>query len=503
MNIILCMSDSYRHDNLSCYGPTSVKTPRLDKFAGESVVFDNAYLGSFPTIPNRLDIMSGRFSFIDHEWCPLPKETVTLQQILSASGYITYLVCDNPHLIEMGFNYDRGYDGWEWTRGQETDTWKVLPRDPKFKCDVRKLRSGDFLYKNHLRNSAWWKGEEDTHVARSITTACKVLEDLQHVDKFFMHIDLFDPHEPWDPPQSYTDLYDPGYDGDIVNYPQYDYWRNWMSERELKHAKAMYNGEASLVDKQFGCLLDKLDELGLTEDTIVIFTSDHGFLFGEHDLVGKSLISPKGSYEAVWMYDDIRRQPLMVRIPGEKGGRHLTGIVQSPDLFPTILEMAGLVATQTMGGQSHTQALQCGVFYTEDWKFKPEHIHGKSIMPLVRGETSRIRDIAVCSNTLIHHNPILSKSAIVTEDGYVLHYAGAYENVERDAAMFINKLVDTEIARIPVEPALFDLKKDPDEKNNILSGNEALAKDILQRSVKWLENVGMPSEHLEGRRKLR
>ena len=118
MNVILVMSDTFRCDNLSCYGPTTVKTPRLDQFAQQSCVFTNAYLGSFPTIPNRLDIMSGRFSFIDRDWCPLPAETVTVQQILSASGVTTQLICDNPHLIEMGFNYERGYDGWEWIRGQ-------------------------------------------------------------------------------------------------------------------------------------------------------------------------------------------------------------------------------------------------------------------------------------------------------------------------------------------------------------------------------------------------
>src|SRR5512135_1660400 len=114
MNIILFMSDTFRYDNLSCYGPTLVKTPHLDRFAERANVFHNAYLGSFPTVPNRLDIMSGRFSCHEYRWCPLPKETVTLQQILSASGIVTQMVADNPHLVEDGFNYERGFDGWEW-----------------------------------------------------------------------------------------------------------------------------------------------------------------------------------------------------------------------------------------------------------------------------------------------------------------------------------------------------------------------------------------------------
>ena len=163
-----------------------------------------------------------------------------------------------------------------------------------------------------------------------------------------------------------------------------------------------------MVDHWFGVLLDKLDELGMTEDTAVIFTSDHGYLFGEHDITGKSLLPEVDGtmyYEAIRMYDDIRRVPLMIRLPGHTGGVHSQALVQSPDLMPTILELAGLVATESVGGQAHTQALQCGVFSTEDWKFEPEKIHGKSLMPLLRGETDKHRDIAVCSNTIIQHTP--------------------------------------------------------------------------------------------------
>ena len=113
MNVILLMSDTYRRDNLSCYAPSVVKTPRLDAFAEQASVFKRAYTGSFPTVPNRLDIMSGRFSHVEREWCPLPPQTVTLQQVLTASGVVTQMIADNPHLIEDGFNYCRGFAGWE------------------------------------------------------------------------------------------------------------------------------------------------------------------------------------------------------------------------------------------------------------------------------------------------------------------------------------------------------------------------------------------------------
>jgi hypothetical protein len=177
-------------------------------------------------------------------------------------------------------------------------------------------------------------------------------------------------------------------------------------------------------------------------------------------------------------------------------------VVQAPDLMPTILEMAGLVATENIGGQAAIQALQCGVFYTEDWEFVPEKVHGKSLMPLLRGETDRLRDIAVSSNTLIHHTPILAKSSIVTEDGLCLHYAGKYDKISTEGKMFVGKLIDPGGARFCSEPELYYLPGDPQEQNNVTDGNEGLAREIHERHVSWLEELGMPAEHLAGRRKL-
>lgn len=504
MNVILVMSDTFRYDNLSCYGHTSVKTPRLDEFAQEAFIFDNAYLGAFPTIPNRLDLMSGRFSFIDHEWQPLPPETVTLQQVLTASGIVSQAIFDNPHLMEMGFNYERGFSAWEWIRGQETDLWKTAPREVKLPDIGQKLRTPFFL-RSYLRNTAWWQREEDRFAPRTIQAACQWLEDNQDQEQFFLYLDLFDPHEPWDAPQHYVDLYAPGYKGDDLIYPNYGFWEEFLSQEELDHIHALYMAEASMVDHWFGVLLDKVEELGLTEDTAVIFTSDHGYLFGEHGLTGKSLFPEadgKIYYEAIPMYDELRRIPLLIRLPGQTEGQRISALVQTPDLMPTILEMAGLVATETIGGQTQIQALQCGVFYTEEWEFRPEAIHGQSLMPLMRGETNRLRDIAVSSNTLIHHTPILARCAIVTEDGWCLHYAGSYEEAGVEGGLFTMKLINPEGARISSEPELYYLPDDPRETRNLIHENRALAREIHQRYVRWLEEIGTPEEHLAGRRKL-
>jgi arylsulfatase A-like enzyme len=504
MNVILIMSDSFRRDNLSCYGQGRARTPRLDRFAQEAVIFDNAYLGSFPTIPNRLDLTSGRFSFIDHEWSPLPTETITLQQVLSASGVMTQLICDNPHMIETGFNYERGFDGWEWIRGQESDRWLTSPPEPRMPDGHGKNRSL-WILRTYLRNTSWWQGEEDHFVARSIREACSWLERNQDQEKFFLHVDLFDPHEPWDAPQYYVDLYDPDYQGPEVIFPHYEYWRDFLTQEELDHVRAEYLAEATMVDHWIGVLLDRLDDLGMSEDTAVIFTSDHGYLFGEHGLTGKSrmpIVDETMFYEAVPMYADLRRVPLLVRVPGIPGGQHIEALVQSPDLMPTVLELAGLVATETRGSKSQMRALQRGVLFTSKWQLDPAALHGQSLMPLLNGDASRLRDIAVCSNTLIHHTPLLAKCAIVTEDGWCLHYAGRYQHEQQGATLSITKLVDPAAARVSTAPMLFNLRDDPREEHDVFSDHPGLAREIHERYVAWLESMGTPLSHLEGRRRL-
>jgi hypothetical protein len=208
-------------------------------------------------------------------------------------------------------------------------------------------------------------------------------------------------------------------------------------------------------------------------------------------------------YEAIPMYSELRRVPLMIRLPGQRSRQDISALVQTPDLMPTLLEMAGLVVTQSIGGQSQTQALQCGVFYSEDWQFRLENTHGKSLMPLMRGETNTLRDFVVCSHTLVHNTPILAKSAIVTKDGWCLHYAGNYEEPVKGGATYITKLIDPTLTRMPTDPALYYLPDDPGESTNLLETHEGLAKELHQRYVTWLEEVGTPAGYLAGRRSLR
>jgi hypothetical protein len=200
------------------------------------------------------------------------------------------------------------------------------------------------------------------------------------------------------------------------------------------------------------------------------------------------------------MYQNIRRTPLIIHMPDQQTGEHVDALVQSPDLMPTFLELAGLVTTETQKGKSEIQALQCGVFYTNNWEFDPERVHGESLVPLLRGETDRHRDFAVSSCTLISHSEKIAKCSIVTEEGWCLHYAGQYDQEADKGLGDADKLINLDITRAPTEPALFYLPEDPGETEDRLAENEALAREIHERYVAWLESLGTPEAHLAGRR---
>jgi len=87
-------------------------TECIDRFAAQSTVFDKAYLASFPTIPNRHDLFTGRYTFVYSSWAPLPRDETILSQLLRQAGYTTMLIVDTPHMIRDAHYFDRGFDAW-------------------------------------------------------------------------------------------------------------------------------------------------------------------------------------------------------------------------------------------------------------------------------------------------------------------------------------------------------------------------------------------------------
>ena len=119
MNVIFIMNDTFRRDHLGCYGNTWIQTPNLDGFAQHAAVFDQFYAASYPTVPNRWDLATGRFGFPFRGWQPLNPEDMTWGQILSASGVHTQMIWDTPMLAMHDYNYTRGFGGLSFVHSQK------------------------------------------------------------------------------------------------------------------------------------------------------------------------------------------------------------------------------------------------------------------------------------------------------------------------------------------------------------------------------------------------
>ena len=107
--MIIVISDTLRRDFLGCYGNKWISTPNIDKFAKNSIVFDNPYIGSFPTVPNRHEILTGMFTFTYHKWAPLPEKDITIPKVLREKNYISLGIFDTPHPFGSRNELSKGF----------------------------------------------------------------------------------------------------------------------------------------------------------------------------------------------------------------------------------------------------------------------------------------------------------------------------------------------------------------------------------------------------------
>jgi arylsulfatase A-like enzyme len=367
-NLIVVMVDSLRQDHLGAYGNRVVRTPAMDQLAHQSLVFERAFPEGLPTVPARRALFTGRRSFPSLDWHPWKGEPVrlrgwqplrdsdiTLAEILRAHGYVCGLVADCHHLFKPGMNFTRGFHAYTHIRGQVSDPFKSGPVPAEL---VRRYAFPELdewtrtRVLQYLRNNHWRQREEDFFPARVFGAAAEWLAENRTHERLFLWVDCFDPHEPYDPPQSYVDLYDPGYAGREFICPR-EGDSSYLSAAELNHCRALYAGEVSLVDAWLGWFLDRVRDLGLWDDTVVLFLSDHGHPLGEHGIISK----------VPWaIYPELVNVPFMIRIPGRTTSGRTRAMVQFHDVAPTLLEVLGVPAPEgyAFGGQSFVEALTPG-----------------------------------------------------------------------------------------------------------------------------------------------
>lgn len=352
MNVMVIIIDSLRKDHVGAYGNEWIKTPNLDALAKESMRFTRAYPESMPTINARRAIHTGlrTWPFEVNEsgedkkarcygWAPIPENQTTLSEILQEQGYETALVTDT--YVQFPRQFGRGFDTYRKIRGQERDPYKPLSlvTEKEMQNYLPILESETRQY---LANTQERKTEEDWFAPKVFLGAAQLLEKARQKKPFFMVADCFDPHEPWDPPQKYSSLYDKGYDGPepfTSIYGADDY----LTDRQLQRMRSLYAGEVTMVDRWLGNFLERAHDLGIMDNTVLVLLSDHGHALGEHGFTGKP---------AYALWPELTDIVFFVRHPEGKGAGQTSDYYASThDVAPTILGMLGIDPPSPMEGQ--------------------------------------------------------------------------------------------------------------------------------------------------------
>lgn len=348
-NVILITADQFRFDAMGHVGAFPVKTPNLDALAAGGTSFE-AYTPYPMCGPARASIMTG-LPACKHEVyynsMPWAKNLETLPGVLSENGFYTVLVGKTHFFPPMRHG---GFDKLILT----SDRRKAIgvPETKKVREPGEIGRTWDKMVVNHY--SQTWKegGDPEKHPGVSLTTCAS--EELERLTKeractgagteqFFMWLSLLQPHSPCKPPPPYSDMYRPEdipppvkTQEEIASFskPLLSEMRGWhaVDDELIQNFRARYFGDVSLVDAQVGRVIQKLDELGLRENTIVIFCSDHGDYLGDHHLMQKGKFHEPSS-----------RVPLIFNGPEVAVGHKVRGLASLCDLKPTILDACGLM----------------------------------------------------------------------------------------------------------------------------------------------------------------
>ena len=340
MKAVMVMFDSLNRRMLPPYGGDWVHAPNFRRLAERAVTFENAYVGSMPCMPARREIHTGRYNFLHRSWGPLEPFDDSMPEILKQRGVCTHLASDHYHYWEEGgCTYHTRYSSWEISRGQEGDPWKADLRDLPFPQVLNNKRDPAWLRQDFV-NRMYMAREEDQPQPRTFAMGLEFLRTNRAADHWLLHLETFDPHEPYFSPQRFKDLYPHAYRGPPFDWPPYS--RVTETPEEVRHLRCESAALHSLCDAHLGKVLDLFDELDLWKDTMLIVNTDHGFLLGEHQWWGKC---------AMPFYNEIAHMPLFIWDPrcGKRGERR-RALVQTIDLAPTILEYFGADRPADMQG---------------------------------------------------------------------------------------------------------------------------------------------------------
>ena len=436
MNVVVLMLDSLRADFVGCGGHPQVRTPHMDRVAAEGVFLQRAYAEYPITIPARTALLTGCYTWTNRPWQALLPTDMHLAEVLREQGYATGGFSDGPFNATAAI--DRGFDEFWWTdtgkcfghEGVEVDA-----SDAWFPPDYEGRERQYYTYTLQGREVAMRRyGKQCPELLFE-----RALEWLEGVAgrPFFLWIDSFQPHEPWAPASPYREMYDPGDHHRYIPMPMGPDI-TWAEEGDLEHIRRLYMGEATHTDDMVGLVVNRLEELGLSEDTLLVVMSDHGEPLGEHGAMRKFYVP---------LYDELARMLWIMRKPGLiPAGMRTDALVQNTDFAPTVLDWLGIKAPPRQAERGF-QGISGN-----------EYMDGTSLAGLLAGETRTVHEY-------LYNGAFGLRASILTDR---------------------HKLIDHQGEK-PDE--LFDMKADPGEQVNIIADEPELARELHLRlwqfRMKW------------------
>lgn len=417
-NILWICTDQQRWDTLGCYGNPAVSTSNLDRLADHGVLFEKAYCQSPVCTPSRASLLTGRYprtTGCRQNGQSLSAHEVLVTKLFADAGYACglsgklHLSACHPSVTPIRERrIDDGYSSFHWSHHPDPD-WPANEYDQWLQSQHQRFERQEWNGSAHVELGM------PTELHQTTWCAQKAIEFIEANAEFsnpwLFSVNFFDPHHPFDPPTEYLSRYLnkldqiplPNYQaGELDGKPvfqridhqgayggQAGFPFDAMTNEDHRLVRAAYWAMCDLIDHQVGRMLAALERTGQTDNTLVIFTSDHGEMLGDHG------IYLKGPY----FYEPAVHVPLIVSWPGTiPGGRRIGSFVELVDLAPTLLAAAGLPPSASMQGYSlwPTLAKQNLIshdrddVYCEYYNAMPWHERPKAYGTMVRTERYKL-----------------------------------------------------------------------------------------------------------------
>lgn len=480
MKAIFVLLDSLNRNYLPVYGNDWVKAPNIQALSNDGVTMDSHWLGSAPCMPARRDILTGRLNFLERGWGAIEPYDVPFTRLLRRNGIRSHMETDHYHYFHVGGeNYHTQFDTYAFHRGQEQDPWQSRTHPPE---EPEHLGQWSAQY---YTNTLEFESADAFPTPKTFLGAIDWLKNNEGADDYMMWIEGFDPHEPFDCPDEYVKAYGDDWDGPLNEWTGYRTFD--AGDEALTHLRRQYAGTLAMADEYLGKLLAELKRQGIYEETLIILTTDHGHLIGEHGVTGKNR----------WhVWNELGNLPMVAKLPGnQNAGQRRNQLSQNIDVMPTLLDYFNIELPHAIHGESLKS-----VWESDAPVEREAALYGWFGMPvnITDGRHTYLRAAATEENSPLYmHYQIPTSYSFHDVPGSKMFFSEAEFGpflpwVESPVMRAPSPIRRTSIVK---DTQLFNIVKDPGQTNNL--AGEPIEDQYIELLKKTMRSIDAPASQFE------